>query len=78
MPSISHEEIVRQFLGSKSIDFNAIGKFVSEVGPQIALSSSGDYCVRLGHLMILACFNNRVVASPIQSAAGVASEVTGG
>ena len=48
MPSINHDEIVHQFLHSKAVDFNALGKFVSEFGPQIAATSRGDYGVRLG------------------------------
>ena len=57
MPSVSHEEIVQKFLNSKSVDFNALGKFVAEYGSQIAASGRGDYGVRFGHYNILACFN---------------------
>ncbi len=53
----SHEEIVHKFLQSKSVDFNALGKFVAENGSQIAASGRGDYGVRFGHYNILACFN---------------------
>ena len=81
MPTISHEEIVQKFLHSKSVDFNALGKFVAEFGPQIAASSRGDYGVRVGHYNILACFNigpiDRVNQIGIATS-GIASEVTGG
>ena len=31
----SHKEIVKQFLDNKAVDFNAIGKMVSDLGPSI-------------------------------------------
>jgi hypothetical protein len=81
---MSHEEIVRKFLETKSVDFNALGKFVAEFGPQIAASSSGDYGVRFGHYNITACFL-RVPGTqwpewPVTptSATEIASEVAGG
>jgi len=81
MPHISHEEIVQKFLNSKSVDFNALGKFVTEFGPQIAASSRGDYGVRIGHYNILACFNIGPIDSRLNqggiAASGIASEVTG-
>lgn len=81
MPVIRHEEIVDKFLNSKAIDFGALGKFVTENGPQIAASSRGDYGVRFGHYNILACFN----IGPIDPRGGsfgnrtngIAAEVTG-
>ena len=57
MPNISHEEIVHKFLQSKSVNFEALGKFVAENGAQLAAGSRGDYGVRFGHYNILACFN---------------------
>jgi hypothetical protein len=79
MPNFTHEEIVQNFLSSKSIDFNALGKFVGEFGPQIAASSRGDYGVRFGGNNVWACFKNIM---PIQDltearASGIASEVIG-
>ncbi|WP_139350437.1 hypothetical protein [Rhodanobacter sp. B04] len=35
---VSHQEIVRKLLETKSIDFNAIGKTVAEIGPSVALA----------------------------------------
>lgn len=55
--ALSHEEIVKSFLGSKAVDFVALGKFVSEYGESIVSSGRGDYGVRFGHYNILACFN---------------------
>lgn len=81
MTMIRHEEIVEKFIASKAIDFNALGKFVAEFGPQIAASSRGDYGVRFGQYNILACFNMvrlDVQMEPLGGrSAGIASEVTG-
>ncbi|OOG40606.1 hypothetical protein B0E51_08140 [Rhodanobacter sp. C05] len=35
---MSHQEIVRKLLETKSIDFNAIGKTVAEIGPSVSLA----------------------------------------
>ena len=29
---LGHEEIVKSFIGTRAIDFNALGKFVAEYG----------------------------------------------
>lgn len=80
MPNLSHEEIVQKFLNSKSIDFNALGKFVAEFGPQIAASGHGDYGVRFGSYNVLACMRNIMPTHDLidAGASGIASEVVGG
>jgi hypothetical protein len=35
---VSHQEVVKRFLDTKAVDFTAIGKAVSELGPTAALS----------------------------------------
>jgi hypothetical protein len=57
MSDFSHDEIVRAFLASKTVDFDALGKFVTQAGPRIVAGGRGDYGVRLGRYNILACFN---------------------
>jgi hypothetical protein len=76
---IRHEEIVRQFVDSKAIDFNALGKFVAELGPSLAISSRGDYGVRIGFYNVLACFNigPRLVSPVDIASSGITSEVVG-
>jgi hypothetical protein len=76
---IRHEEIVKQFLDTKAVDFNALGKFVAEFGSSIAASGRGDYGVRIGHYNILACFNiGPVVASPFDvNVASLKADVVG-
>lgn len=34
----NHHDIVKRLIDSKAVDFNAIGKMVSELGPSIAVS----------------------------------------
>jgi hypothetical protein len=78
---IRHEEIVKHFLDSKAVDFDALGKFVAQFGSSIVFSSRGDYGVRFGHYNILACFNPGPIdrlGSPVGGAVGgIASEVVG-
>ena len=35
---VSHRDIVKRLLDSKAVDFNAISKVVSEMGPTLALA----------------------------------------
>jgi len=81
MPVLRHEEIVDKFISTRAVDFNALGKFVAESGPQIASSGRGDYGVRFGHYNILACFNIGPIdvrRSPLgEPGVGIASEVAG-
>jgi hypothetical protein len=76
---LSHEAIVKNFVGSGAVDFKALGGFVAEFGESIAISSRGDYGVRIGHYNILACFYNRAPSfSPADIArSGIATEVVG-
>jgi hypothetical protein len=38
MAKVSHQDIVKRVLDSKSVDFAAVGKIVSELGPTMAMS----------------------------------------
>lgn len=35
---VSHQEIVRKALETKAVDFGAIGKLVSELGPSVSMA----------------------------------------
>jgi hypothetical protein len=76
---LSHEEIVKSFLGTGAVDFNALGKFVADYGESIAISGRGDYGVRIGWFNIYACFKiaNQVVRPNEILESGIASEVLG-
>lgn len=77
---MSHEEIVRSFIGSRAVDFNALGKFVSEYGESIAISGRGDYGVRIGFYNVHACFKialQRVNQFDV-AGSGIAGDIVGG
>jgi hypothetical protein len=52
---ISHEEISKRFLESQSLNFDAIGKFVSEIGPDLLIRDKGLHGVVIGRFNQLAC-----------------------
>lgn len=35
---VNHQEIVKKLIDTKAVDFNAIGKVVSELGPSVAMA----------------------------------------
>jgi hypothetical protein len=77
---LSHEEIVKNFIAARAIDFAALGNFVAENGESIAMSGSGDYGVRVGWYNTLACFwrvDPRQRYGPIDIGRGIASEIVG-
>ena len=76
---LSHEEIVKSFLGTGAVNFDALGKFVAEFGESIAISGRGDYGVRIGWYNILACFKiaGQVVRPGELLESGIANEVLG-
>jgi hypothetical protein len=53
--SISNQEIVKKFVEAKAVDFNAIGKLVTDLGPQLATSEIGYRVVLAGRPFIIAC-----------------------
>jgi len=54
--SLSHEEIAQRFIDAKAIDFGAIGRFVTELGPQLAVNDQGLHGVVIGRYNSIACF----------------------
>jgi hypothetical protein len=50
-----NQEIVKKFVESKAVDFNAIGKVVTELGPALSSSEIGYRVVLLGRPFIIAC-----------------------
>lgn len=53
--SISNQEIVKKFVESKAIDFGAIGKLVTELGPALSSSEIGYRIVVAGRPFVIAC-----------------------
>jgi len=52
---LSHEEIAQRFLKSETLNFEAMGKFVSDVGPELLVRDTGFHGVNFGRFNILAC-----------------------
>jgi hypothetical protein len=53
--SISNREIVSKFVESKAVDFEAIGKLVTELGPVLSASDIGYRVVLAGRPFMIAC-----------------------
>jgi hypothetical protein len=45
----NHHDIVKKLLDSKAVDFNAIGKMVSELGPSVSLQDDPweNFCLTM-------------------------------
>jgi hypothetical protein len=53
--SISNQEIVKKFIEAKAVDFNAIGRLVTDLGPALSTSDIGYRVVLAGRPFIIAC-----------------------
>jgi len=53
---LSHEEISGRFLESGALNFDAVGKFVTELGPALVTEDDGLHGVIVGKFNTLACF----------------------
>jgi hypothetical protein len=82
---LSHEEIAERFLQSEALNFKAMGKFVSDIGPELVVRDSGWHGINFGRFNILACMltasdavrlvGNLRVASQVVAAIEGAAEV---
>lgn len=53
--NLSHEDIAQRFVEAKVVDFGAIAKLVTELGPTLAINNQGWHGVNFGRFHILAC-----------------------
>ncbi len=53
--SISNQEIVKKFVEAKAVDFNAIGRLVTDLGPALSTSEIGYRIFLAGRPFIIAC-----------------------
>lgn len=76
---LSHEDISAQFLESGSLNFDAVGQFVSEIGPELVTRDDGLHGVIYGRFNTLACFlradDLRNVFGGLRGVAGLAEAV---
>jgi hypothetical protein len=56
MPTnLSHEDIAKKFVDAKVVDFGAMGRFITELGPALLINDSGWHGINIGRFNILAC-----------------------
>ena len=60
---MTNEELVKRLIDSKSINFDTIGKLVSELGPELSASKTNLNLVLVGRPFILACMMPAVDAA---------------
>ncbi len=53
--NLSHEEISQRFLESNALDFDAVGRFVTAIGPELTIRDDGLHGVLFGKFNTLAC-----------------------
>lgn len=53
---LSHEDIAQRFVDAKVIDFSAMGKLITELGPTLAVNDQGWHGVNFGRFNWHACF----------------------
>lgn len=53
---LTHEDISARFLESGSLNFDAVGTFVSKIGPDLVTRDDGLHGVIYGRFNTLACF----------------------
>lgn len=52
---LTHDTIARRFLESQSVNFEAMGKFITELGPELTVADKGIHGVVFGKYNMLAC-----------------------
>ena len=53
--NLSQEDIARKFVEAKVFDFTAMGKLITELGPDLSVNDHGWHGVNFGRFHILAC-----------------------
>jgi hypothetical protein len=61
--NLSHEEIAQRLIDAKVVDFAAMGRFITEIGPMLAVSDGGWHGINIGRFNILACMMPAVDAA---------------
>ncbi len=51
-----HDRIAERFVGSGAVNFEAAGKFLAEIGPELTLRDTGLHGFAFGKFNMLACF----------------------
>ncbi len=76
---LSHDAIAERFLESGSVNFEAVGTFMSKYGPELVARDDGLHGVIYGRFNTLACFlradDLRGVFGGLRGVAGLAEAV---
>jgi hypothetical protein len=56
MPEDLHDEIAARFAKSGSVNFEAAGHFLAEIGPDLLVRDNGVHGIAFGKFSMLACF----------------------
>lgn len=56
MPDELHEEVVARFVKSGTVDFEAAGRFLTDIGPALVERDKGLHGVIFGVPSMIACF----------------------
>lgn len=75
---LTHQDVVRQLLASKAVDFNAIGKVVAEVGPALALADEPweGFCGTMRRFLVLyRVYNPGLPVEQLEGLGSVSAEV---
>lgn len=66
---INHQDIVRKALDTKAVDFGAIGKVVSELGPAVSLADEPweGFCGTMRFFIRLYIINNPLGGNPVEN-----------
>jgi len=52
---ITHREIAKRFVDSKAVNFDAMGRWVTEMGPELLVRDTGFHGINFGRFNMLAC-----------------------
>ncbi len=74
---LTHDQIAQRFLQSEALNFEAMGKFVTELGPELLVRDTGWHGINFGRFNILACMLTASDAVRLVGNLGVASRVAG-
>ena len=61
--TLSHEDIAQRLVDAKVVDFAAMGRFITELGPSLAVADQGWHGINFGRFNILACMMPAVDAA---------------
>jgi len=53
--NLTNEDILNRMIDAKALNFDAIGKVVAELGPDLAANQNGHRMVLFGHRNVIAC-----------------------